>query len=97
MYGTSGHLKYYAESMFPLMEMDEHRADWQKLQARLDELEKQLADYAKKTPGVWRRMNEGSSRRIVRRDLLIQSGLHPLLRQQTEPERCRSTTHVVSG
>jgi threonyl-tRNA synthetase len=27
MYKTSGHLPYYAESMFPKMEMDEHRAD----------------------------------------------------------------------
>ena len=49
MYKTSGHLPYYAESMFPPMEMDEHRADRQKIQARIAELEKQLADYAKKT------------------------------------------------
>ena len=48
MYKTSGHLPYYAESMFPKMEMDEHRADRQQLQARIAELEKQLADYAKK-------------------------------------------------
>ena len=27
MYKTSGHLPYYAESMFPKMEMDEHCAD----------------------------------------------------------------------
>ena len=39
MYGTSGHLPYFAESMFPPMEMDEHRADRQKIQARLDEME----------------------------------------------------------
>ena len=51
MYKTSGHLPYYAESMFPKMEMDEHRADRQKLEARIAELEKQLADYAKKTGG----------------------------------------------
>jgi threonyl-tRNA synthetase len=49
MYKTSGHLPYYAESMFPPMEMDEHRADRQKLEARIAELEKQLADHAKKT------------------------------------------------
>ena len=48
MYKTSGHLPYYAESMFPPMEMDEHRADRQKIEARIAELEKQLADYAKK-------------------------------------------------
>ncbi len=48
MYKTSGHLPYYAESMFPKMEMDEHRADRQKIEARIAELEKQLADHAKK-------------------------------------------------
>lgn len=47
MYKTSGHLPYYAESMFPKMEMDEHRADRQRIEARIAELEKQLADYAK--------------------------------------------------
>jgi len=51
MYKTSGHLPYYAESMFPKMEMDEHRADRQQLEARIAELEKQLADYAKKQSG----------------------------------------------
>jgi len=49
MYKTSGHLPYYAESMFPKMEMDEHRADRQKIEARIAELEKQLSDHAKKT------------------------------------------------
>jgi len=48
MYKTSGHLPYYAESMFPKMEMDEHREARAKLQSRIAELEKQLADYAKK-------------------------------------------------
>ena len=51
MYKTSGHLPYYAESMFPKMEMDEHRADRQKIEARIAELEKQLSDYAKKQTG----------------------------------------------
>jgi len=37
--------------MFPKMEMDEHRAERQKLEARIAELEKQLADYARKTGG----------------------------------------------
>lgn len=48
MYKTSGHLPYYEESMFPKMEMDEHREQRQKLLARIAELEKQLADYARK-------------------------------------------------
>ena len=48
MYKTSGHLPYYAESMFPKMEMDEHREARAKLQSRIAELENQLADYAKK-------------------------------------------------
>ena len=48
MYKTSGHLPYYAESMFPKMEMDEHRADRQKIEARIAELERQLLEYAKK-------------------------------------------------
>ena len=52
MYKTSGHLPYYAESMFPKMEMDEHRADRQQLEARIAELEKQLSDYAKKQSGA---------------------------------------------
>jgi threonyl-tRNA synthetase len=35
----------------PVMEMDEHRAGCQKLEARIGELEKQLADYVKKPSG----------------------------------------------
>ena len=49
MYKTSGHLPYYAESMFPKMEMDEHRADRKQIEQRIAELEKQLADHAKKS------------------------------------------------
>jgi threonyl-tRNA synthetase len=45
MYRTSGHLPYYAESMFPKMEIDEHCADRQKTETRIAELEAQLADY----------------------------------------------------
>ena len=48
MYKTSGHLPYYAESMFPKMEMDEHRADRKDIEQRIAELEKQLSDHAKK-------------------------------------------------
>jgi threonyl-tRNA synthetase len=51
MYKTSGHLPYYAESMFPPMEMDEHREQRKKIEERIAELERQLRDYAKKTGG----------------------------------------------
>ena len=51
MYKTSGHLPYYAESMFPKMEMDEPGADHRQIEARLAELEKQLTEHAKKTGG----------------------------------------------
>jgi threonyl-tRNA synthetase len=51
MYKTSGHLPYYAESMFPKMEMDEHRDERKNLKQRIAELEKQLLDYAKKKSG----------------------------------------------
>jgi threonyl-tRNA synthetase len=54
MYKTSGHLPYYAESMFPPMVMDEQREEREKIEARMAELEKQLSDYAKK-------MSEGKS------------------------------------
>jgi threonyl-tRNA synthetase len=43
MYKTSGHLPYYAESMFPPMEMDEHREERGKLKSRIEELEKTLS------------------------------------------------------
>jgi threonyl-tRNA synthetase len=42
MYKTSGHLPYYAESMFPPMEMDEHREERAKVQSRMAELERLL-------------------------------------------------------
>jgi threonyl-tRNA synthetase len=49
MYLTSGHLPIlYADSMFPPMEMDEHREEREKLERRIAELESQLLDYAKK-------------------------------------------------
>ena len=47
MYKTSGHLPYYADSMFPKIEMDEHRADRQKIESRIAELEKQLSEHSK--------------------------------------------------
>jgi BMFP domain-containing protein YqiC len=37
--------------MVPKMKMDGHRADRQKIEARIAELEKQLADHAKKKSG----------------------------------------------
>ena len=42
MYKTSGHLPYYAESMFPPMEMDEHREERTKILSRMAELERIL-------------------------------------------------------
>src|SRR5450759_3324755 len=48
MYKTSGHLPYYAESMFPKMEMDEPREQREKIETRIAELENQLQKYAKK-------------------------------------------------
>ena len=42
MYKTSGHLPYYAESMFPPMEMDEHREERAKILSRMSELERIL-------------------------------------------------------
>src|SRR5208283_603124 len=44
MYLTSGHLPIlYKDSMFPPMEMDEHREEREKLDYRIAELEEQLA------------------------------------------------------
>jgi threonyl-tRNA synthetase len=51
MYTTSGHLPYYAESMFPKMEMDEHSEERARIAARIAELERQLGDYAEKSEG----------------------------------------------
>jgi len=48
MYKTSGHLPYYAESMFPPMQMDEYREEREKLERRIAELERQLLEYARK-------------------------------------------------
>ncbi|HVM63007.1 MAG TPA: threonine--tRNA ligase [Verrucomicrobiae bacterium] len=46
MYTTSGHLPYYAESMFPPMELDESQEDRAKLRRRLEELDLRLYDLA---------------------------------------------------
>jgi len=46
MYKTSGHLPYYAESMFPPMEMDEHREERAKILNRMAELERILVPEA---------------------------------------------------
>lgn len=51
MYKTSGHLPYYEESMFPKMEMDEHRESREKTRARLAELEEKLAAFARSQRG----------------------------------------------
>jgi len=42
MYKTSGHLPYYAESMFPAMEMDEHREERSQILSRMAQLEQIL-------------------------------------------------------
>ncbi len=46
MYTTSGHLPYYAESMFPPMEMDEHRDERKALEANVAILETTLVKFA---------------------------------------------------
>jgi threonyl-tRNA synthetase len=43
MYLTSGHLPYYAESMFPAMQMDEHREERARLESRARVLEDKLS------------------------------------------------------
>jgi len=45
MYKTSGHLPYYAESMFPPMILDEYAVERLKLKQRLQEIDKVLANY----------------------------------------------------
>jgi len=47
MYKTSGHLPYYAESMFPPMELSENREQRKKIEERIAELEKKLAEWMK--------------------------------------------------
>lgn len=51
MYLTSGHLPYYEESMFPKMQMDEHREKRGEIERRVASIERQLADYAEKIRG----------------------------------------------
>ena len=48
MYKTSGHLPYYAESMFPPMELSENREQRKKIEECIAELEKRLAEWVKK-------------------------------------------------
>ncbi len=43
MYLTSGHLPYYAESMFPAMQMDEHREERARLENRARVLKEKLS------------------------------------------------------
>ena len=45
MYLTSGHLPYYAESMFPPMELDEHQEVRKGLEVELDAVTRQLDEY----------------------------------------------------
>jgi threonyl-tRNA synthetase len=46
MYKTSGHLPYYAESMFPPMELDEHSEERAKLILTVGYSQQQMLDYA---------------------------------------------------
>ncbi len=53
MYKTSGHLPYYADSMFPPMELHENRANeavWQELDKRNKESMRELRPYFKNLP-----------------------------------------------
>lgn len=50
MYKTSGHLPYYAESMFPPMQMDEQREQRERLTARVAELDRQLGGMSRQLP-----------------------------------------------
>jgi threonyl-tRNA synthetase len=52
MYLTSGHLPYYAESMFPPMGLDEHEAERTELHAKLREVEDPLFRYAKEKGSI---------------------------------------------
>ena len=50
MYKTSGHLPYYADSMFPPMQMDEQREQRERLTARVAELDRQLGGMSRQLP-----------------------------------------------
>src|SRR6185437_9165937 len=50
MYKTSGHLPYYAESMFPPMILDEHAVERAKLKQRMEEADKVLARFIQANP-----------------------------------------------
>ncbi len=51
MYRTSGHLPYYAESMFPPIVLDELKEERAALRAKIAPLEKELIKYAEKETG----------------------------------------------
>jgi len=53
MYKTSGHLPYYAESMFPKMEMDENREEREKLEKRIAEVQSEHKRRAAKLHQAW--------------------------------------------
>jgi threonyl-tRNA synthetase len=50
LYITSGHLPYYADSMFPPMELDEHRGEKQGYLEEVASLENVLLDYETQLP-----------------------------------------------
>ncbi len=51
MYKTSGHLPYYAESMFPPMILDELAKERNELKIKIPPLERQLIEFAEKETG----------------------------------------------
>jgi len=67
MYKTSGHLPYYAESMFPPMILDEHFADRMKLKRRLEEADKVLESFFQSNP----KDNEAALAFLKQNDLKI--------------------------
>lgn len=71
MYKTSGHLPYYAESMFPPMTIDEHQEGRRKLEARLAELSSQLNAHAASLGGG------GSLEPLAQVEQAVKSGSAP--------------------
>src|SRR3954447_20287144 len=61
MYLTSGHLPYYAESMFPQIGIDEHAEERRTLKARIEVLEKEIFDYEDSLPPLF----EDGMRRLL--------------------------------
>ncbi|MBI3881617.1 MAG: threonine--tRNA ligase, partial [Verrucomicrobia bacterium] len=50
MYKTSGHLPYYADSMFPPLEVDDYKDEKRKIKEEIEQLELQLAELEEAQP-----------------------------------------------